>query len=43
MMSVQGWLNVRYRWFSLHAAVSIEGANRAGLRQVLELLEANLK
>jgi hypothetical protein len=31
MMSVQGWLNVRYKWFSLHAAVSIDGANRAGL------------
>jgi len=34
VMSVQGWLNVRYRWFSLHAAVSIEGSNRAGLRQL---------
>ena len=34
MMSVQGWLNVRYKWFSLHAAVSIEGSNRAGLRQL---------
>jgi hypothetical protein len=34
MMSVQGWLNVRYKWFSLHAAVAIEGANRSGLRQL---------
>jgi len=34
MMSVEGWLNVRYRWFSLHAAVSIEGTNRSGLRQL---------
>jgi hypothetical protein len=34
-MSVQGWCNVRYRWFSLHAAVKIEGTNRAGLRQLL--------
>jgi hypothetical protein len=33
-MSVQGWLNVRYKWFSLHAAVAIEGANRSGLRQL---------
>ena len=34
VMSVQGWLNLRYKWFSLHAAVSIEGANREGLRQL---------
>jgi hypothetical protein len=34
MMSVEGWLNVGYRWFSLHAAVSIEGTNRSGLRQL---------
>jgi hypothetical protein len=34
MMSVEGWLNVRYRWFSLHAAVSIEGTNRSSLRQL---------
>ena len=33
-MCVQGWLNVRYKWFSLHAAVAIEGANRSGLRQL---------
>ena len=26
---------MRYRWFSLHAAVKIEGTNRAGLRQLL--------
>ena len=25
---------MRYRWFSLNAAVPIEGANRAGLRQL---------
>ncbi len=25
---------MRYKWFSLHAAVSIEGSNRAGLRQL---------
>ncbi len=25
---------MRYKWFSLHAAVSIEGTNRAGLRQL---------
>ena len=37
MMSVQGWLNVRYKWFSLHAAVSIEGSNREGLRQLFHL------
>ena len=24
MISLQSWLNVRYRWFSLHAAVSID-------------------
>jgi len=34
VMSVQGWLNVRYKWFSLHAGVSIDGTNRAGLRQL---------
>jgi hypothetical protein len=34
VMSVQGWLNVRYKWFSLHSAVSIEGTNRAGLSQL---------
>jgi hypothetical protein len=34
MMSIQSWLNVRYRWFSLHAAVTIDGTNRAGLRQL---------
>jgi hypothetical protein len=34
MMSMQSWLNVRYRWFSLHAAVTIDGTNRAGLRQI---------
>jgi hypothetical protein len=34
MMSVQGWLNVRYKWFSLHAAVSIDGTDRSGLRQL---------
>ena len=38
VMSVQGWLNVRCPWFSLHAAVSIEDANRAGLRQIFQLL-----
>jgi hypothetical protein len=36
-MSVQGWLNVRYKWFTLHAAVSIDGTNRAGLRQLFHL------
>ena len=33
-MSIESWLNVRYKWFSLHAAVSIEGTNRSGLRQL---------
>ena len=33
-MSVQGWLNVRYKWFSLHAAVAIDGTNRSDLRQL---------
>ena len=37
VMSVQGWLNVRYKWFTLHAAVSIDGTNRAGLRQLFHL------
>ena len=32
--SIESWLNVRYKWFSLHAAVSIEGTNRSGLRQL---------
>jgi hypothetical protein len=36
-MSVQGWLNLRYNWFSLHAAVSIDGANRSGVRQLFHL------
>ena len=34
VMSIESWLNVRYKWFSLHAAVSIEGTNRSGLRQL---------
>ena len=34
VMSVQGWCNVCYRWFSLLAAVAIEGGDRAGLRQL---------
>jgi len=34
VMSVQGWLNVRYRWFSLHAAVAIDGTKRSDLRQL---------
>ena len=38
VMSVQGWCSVRYRWFSLHAAVKSEGANREGLRQLFHLL-----
>jgi len=38
VMSVRGWCNVRYRWFSLHAAVKIEGTGRACLRQLFHLL-----
>ncbi len=34
MMSLESWLNVRYKWFSLHAAVSIDGTDRSGLRQL---------
>jgi hypothetical protein len=34
VISIQSWLNLRYKWFSLHAAVSIEGSDRAGLRQL---------
>ena len=34
VMSVQSWLDVRDKWFSFHAAVSIEGPDRAGLRQL---------
>ncbi len=34
IISIQSWLNLRYKWFSLHAAVSIEGSDRAGLRQL---------
>ena len=34
VMSLESWLNVRYKWFSLHAAVSIDGTNRSGLRQL---------
>lgn len=37
VISVQGWCNVRYRWFSLHAAVKIEGTDLAGLRQLFHL------
>lgn len=36
MISAQRECNVPYRWFSLHAAVSIEGADRAGLRQFID-------
>jgi hypothetical protein len=31
MMAVQVWLYARYKWFSLLAAVSIDGTNRSGL------------
>jgi hypothetical protein len=34
MMSLESWLNVRYKWFSLHAAGSIDGTNRSVLRQL---------
>ncbi len=34
VISIQSWLNLRYKWFSLHAAISIEGSDRAGLRQL---------
>ncbi len=33
----KAWLNLRYKWFYLHAAVSIDGANRAGFRQLFYL------
>jgi len=28
VISIKGWLNLRYKWFTLHAAVSIEGSGR---------------
>ena len=34
MMSVEGWCNVRWKWFSLHAGVAIKGENRHGLKQL---------
>lgn len=33
-MSVDGWCNIKYKWFSLHAAVTIDGSDRAGLKQL---------
>jgi hypothetical protein len=34
VMSIQGWCNIRYKWFSLHAAVAIKGDDRACLKQL---------
>lgn len=34
VISVQRWFNLDCIWISLHASVSIEGSNRAGLRQL---------
>ena len=34
MMSVEGWCNVRWRWFSLHAGVAIKGDDRLGLKRL---------
>lgn len=33
-MSVEGWCNIKYKWFSLHAAVVIDGADREGLKRL---------
>lgn len=34
MMSVEGWCNVRWKWFSLHAGVAIKGTDRHGLKRL---------
>lgn len=34
-MSVEGWCNIKYRWFSLHAGVAIKGGDRQGLLRLL--------
>lgn len=34
MMSVQGWCNTRWKWFSLHAGVAIKGDDRHGLKRL---------
>ena len=36
MMSVEGWCNVRWKWFSLHAGVAIKGEDRHGLKRLFK-------
>ena len=31
MISVEGWANIKYKWFSLHAGVAIKGEDRFGI------------
>ena len=31
---MEGWANIRYKWFSLYAGVVIEGENRVGLKRL---------
>lgn len=33
-MSVEGWANIRYKWFSLHAGIVIKGDDRIGLKRL---------
>ena len=34
LVSVEGWCNVRWKWFSLHAGVAIKGEDRQGLKRL---------
>ena len=35
MVSIQGWCNLHYRWFSLHAGVAIKADDRSGLKKLI--------
>jgi hypothetical protein len=34
MISVEGWANIKYKWFSLHAGVAIKGEDRFGIKRL---------
>ena len=33
-IAVEGWANIRFKWFSLHAGVVIKGDDRVGLKRL---------
>ena len=34
MISVEGWANIKFKWFSLHAGVAIKGEDRFGIKRL---------